>query len=106
MNTRELNLDGYRTELVVRIVDLKKMLGAGGDAGKMERSLRLLRQVEYALWRLERGRYGECVKCEGEVERQMLDDSPWAIFCGHCQGMVDMLQTEAKARRSAARQAA
>jgi hypothetical protein len=106
MNVRELNFDGYRTELVVRAVDLKRILSAGGDAGKMERSLRLLRQVEYALWRLERGRYGECVKCEGKVERQLLDDSPWAIFCGDCQGVVDMLQTEANARRSAARQAA
>jgi RNA polymerase-binding transcription factor DksA len=105
-NQRELNLDGYRTELVVRAADLKKVLGAGGDAGKMERSLRLLRQVEYALWRLERGRYGECVKCEGRVEPQVLDAMPWAIFCGNCQGMVDILQAEAEARRSATRQAA
>jgi RNA polymerase-binding transcription factor DksA len=72
----------------------------------MERSLRLLRQVEYALWRLERGRYGECVKCEGRVEPQVLDAAPWAIFCGNCQCMVDILQAEAEARRSAARQAA
>jgi hypothetical protein len=106
MNARELNLDGYRIELVVTAADLKKILGAGGDAGKMERSLRLLRQVEYALWRLERGRYGECVKCEGIVEPQVLDASPWAIFCGNCQGTVDILQAEAKARRGAARQAA
>ena len=106
MNTRELNLDGHRAELVVTVADLKKTLGAGGDAGKMERSLRLLRQVEYALWRLERGRYGECVKCEGRVEPEALDASPWAIFCGNCQGTVDILQAEAKARRSAAKQAA
>jgi hypothetical protein len=106
MNARELNLDGYRIELVVTAADLKKILGAGGDAGKMERSLRLLRQVEYALWRLERGRYGECVKCEGSVEPQVLDASPWAIFCANCQGTVDILQAEAKARRGAARQAA
>ncbi len=106
MNARELNLDGYRIELVVRAADLRKILAAGGDAGKMERSLRLLRQVEYALWRLERGRYGECVKCEGRVEPQVLDASPWAIFCGSCQGTVDILQTEARARRSAMGQAA
>lgn len=106
MNTRELNFDVYRAELVVRAADLKKTLAAGGDAGKMERSLRLLRQVEYALWRLERGRYGECVKCEGKVEQHVLDTSPWAIFCGNCQGVVDVLQAEARARRSAAREAA
>jgi RNA polymerase-binding transcription factor DksA len=106
MSIRELNLDIYRTELTIRAADLKKILDAGGDAGKMERSLRLLRQVEYALWRLERGRYGDCVKCEGNVEEQVLDASPWAIFCGDCQGAVDMLQAEAKARRGAVRQAA
>jgi RNA polymerase-binding transcription factor DksA len=106
MNTGELNLDGHRTDLVVTAADLKKTLSAGGDAGTMERSLRLLRQVEYALWRLERGRYGECVKCEGRVEPEVLHVSPWAIFCGNCQGTVDILQAEAKARRSAARQAA
>lgn len=106
MHTRELDLDGYRTELVVTVADLKKTLGAGGDAGKMERSLRLLRQVEYALWRLERGRYGECLKCEGRVEPEVLDASPWALFCGNCQGTVDILQAEVRARRSAVGKAA
>jgi len=106
MSAHELNLDGHRTELAVRAVDLKKILEAGGDAAKMERSLRLLRQVEYALWRLERGRYGECLKCEGKVERQVLDASPWAIFCGDCQGAVDILQAAAKARRSTVKRAA
>ncbi len=106
MSARELNFDVYKTELVVRVVDLKKTLDAGADAGRRESSLRLLRQVEYALWRLERGRYGECVKCEGRVERQVLDSSPWAIFCADCQGRVDVLQAEAKARRTASRQAA
>lgn len=106
MSTCDLNLDVHRTELIVRAADLKRILGAGGDAGKMERSLRLLRQIEYALWRLERGRYGECVKCEGKIEQEALDVSPWAIFCGDCQVTVDTLQAEAKARRNAARQAA
>jgi RNA polymerase-binding transcription factor DksA len=106
MSAGELNFDVYRIELTVRVVDLKKTLDVATDAEKRESSLRLLRQVEYALWRLERGRYGECVKCEGQVERQVLDSAPWAIFCGDCQGRVDILQAEATARRNAARQAA
>jgi RNA polymerase-binding transcription factor DksA len=106
MSVRELNFDVYKAELRVRAVDLKKILDVAVDAGKRESSLRLLRQVEYALWRLERGRYGECVKCEGQVERQVLDSAPWAIFCSECQGTVDILQAEAQARRSATKQAA
>ena len=90
----------------MRVVDLKKILDAATDPAQRETSLRLLRQIEYALWRLERGRFGECVKCEGQVERQVLDALPWAVFCDGCQRAVDILQAEAKARRSAARQAA
>ncbi len=106
MNARELNLNVYRAELTVRAGDLKKTLGTPLEAGRRERSLRLLRQIEYALWRLARGRYGECVKCEDYVERQVLDMTPWAIFCHNCQGIVDLLQTEAQARRNALKSAA
>jgi RNA polymerase-binding transcription factor DksA len=106
MSARELNLNVYRAELTVRAGDLKKTLGTPLEAGRRERSLRLLRQIEYALWRLSRGRYGECAKCEGYVERKLLDMAPWAIFCGNCQRTVDLLQAEAQARRNALKSAA
>ena len=100
MSARELNLDVYRSELTVRADDLKKTLSEPADTGDRKRFLRLLRQIEYALWRLERGRYGECVKCEGSVERHILDMAPWAIFCNNCQRVVDLLQGEAESRRN------
>jgi RNA polymerase-binding transcription factor DksA len=106
MNARELNWNVYRAELTIRAGDLKKTLDTTLEAGRRERSLRLLRQVEYALWRLARGRYGECVKCERDVERQVLDMAPWAIFCGDCQRTVDRLQAEAQARRNTLKPAA
>lgn len=105
-DTRELNLDRHRTELTARAGDLKKTLGAEAGAARRESSLRLLRQVEYALWRLERGRYGECVKCEERIDPQVLDVLPWVIFCSDCQRAVNVLQVEAHARRQAATQAA
>src|SRR4051812_17875840 len=71
MSARNLNLNRYRTGLTSRAGDLKKALRAE-LAGQKEASLRLLRQIEYALWRMARGRYGECVKCEGDVEPQRL----------------------------------
>jgi RNA polymerase-binding transcription factor DksA len=100
MSAHELNLNVFKAELTVRAGDLKKTLGAVLDAGRRERSLRLLRQIEYALWRLARGRYGECVKCERYVERKLLEMAPWAIFCGNCQRTVDLLQAEARTRRN------
>ena len=106
MNAHELNLNVYKAELTVRAGDLKKILGTVLEAGRRERCLRLLRQIEYALWRLARGRFGECVKCERYVERKLLDMAPWSIFCGNCQRTVDFLQTEARARRSAFESAA
>jgi len=106
MSARGLNLNVNRAELMVRARDLKKTLDTPLEAGRRERSLRLLRQIEYALWRLARGRYGECLKCENYVERQGLDRTPWAIFCGNCQRIVDLLQAEAQARRDALKSAA
>ena len=106
MSARELNLNVYRAELTVRAGDLKKTLATPLEAGHSARSLRLLRQIEYALWRLARGRYGECVKCEDYVERQLLDRTPWTIFCGNCQRIVDLLQAEAQARRNGLKSAA
>ena len=99
---RKLKLDEYRNELIGGAIELKKILDASGDSGKMESSLRLLRQIEYALWRMERGRYGACVKCEGEISEAVLGTTPWAIFCDDCQRTVNILQTEARARRHAA----
>jgi RNA polymerase-binding transcription factor DksA len=106
MSAHELNLNAYKAELTVRAGDLKKILGTVLEAGRRERCLRLLRQIEYALWRLARGRYGECVKCERYVERKLLDMTPWAVFCGNCQRTVDLLQAEAQARRNALASAA
>ena len=105
-SARKLNLDEYRNQLTGGARELKKILGTIVGTPKMESSLRLLRQIEYALWRMDRGRYGLCVKCDGEIDPAVLDAAPWAIFCADCQRTVDALQTQADARRRAIRRAA
>ena len=104
--TRELNLDEYRNQLTGGARELKKLLGTIAGTPKMESSVRLLRQIEYALWRMDRGRYGLCVKCDGEIDSVVLDAAPWAVFCADCQRTVDELQTQAETRRKAIRPAA
>jgi DnaK suppressor protein len=59
---------------------------------RMETAHRLLRQVEVALSRLQRGRYGRCLKCEEGIGLKRLSMAPWALFCLECQQGVDLLQ--------------
>src|SRR5512138_1925216 len=42
-------------------------------------------EVGRALQRLERGRFGTCVDCRGEVEWDRLLVNPAAARCWHCQ---------------------
>jgi DnaK suppressor protein len=73
---------------------------------RVENSYRLLRQIEAALLRMKRGRYGLCLKCEDEIEHKRLQALPWAMFCLHCQQAVDLLHDGARALRNEMRRAA
>ncbi|OFV97756.1 MAG: RNA polymerase-binding protein DksA [Acidobacteria bacterium RIFCSPLOWO2_12_FULL_54_10] len=45
----------------------------------------ILQLVQDALERLERGEYGICVHCNGEMQQKRLDAVPWARHCIDCQ---------------------
>src|SRR5215472_2898517 len=47
--------------------------------------MKLLREVEDALRRIERGTYGICHECEEEISSKRLDAVPWAKYCVTCQ---------------------
>ncbi len=49
------------------------------------RQIEELREVEDALGRIERGEYGVCIDCGGEIERERLDAQPTALRCIECQ---------------------
>jgi DnaK suppressor protein len=44
-----------------------------------------LKVLKEALQRLDRGTYGECAECGGEIERKRLEAIPWARYCVSCQ---------------------
>jgi len=46
---------------------------------------RMLRQVEGALDRLDRGEYGTCDHCREPIGAQRLKAVPWARYCVDCQ---------------------
>ena len=45
----------------------------------------LLIQIEEAMERLEKGKYGICIECETEIAEPRLQAVPWARFCIDCQ---------------------
>ncbi|MFD9043956.1 TraR/DksA family transcriptional regulator [Streptomyces bottropensis] len=45
----------------------------------------VLADVEAALERMDRGRYGTCHLCRGPVDRERLTIVPQARYCGRCQ---------------------
>ena len=47
--------------------------------------MKLLREVEDALRRIERGTYGICHACEEPISGKRLDAVPWAKYCVTCQ---------------------
>src|SRR2546423_12939630 len=44
-----------------------------------------LRFIQEALKTLERGQYGECVRCGNDINEKRLEAVPWATMCIRCQ---------------------
>ena len=63
----------------------------------LDRGYRLLRQIHAALGRINKGNYGQCLKCEIEILPNRLQAVPWAAFCVGCQESVDRLQEKVHA---------
>lgn len=61
-----------------RIRDAVRVAEAGRDHDE-------LRQVDAALERIGRGRYGECVDCGEDIAPTRLSAQPWAARCIGCQ---------------------
>lgn len=51
----------------------------------LDREAAELRDVEAALERLRGGRYGKCIECGGEIDRERLLVNPAAQRCIQCQ---------------------
>lgn len=50
--------------------------------------MKLLREVDDALRRVERGTYGVCHECDEPISGKRLDAVPWAKYCVACQEQV------------------
>jgi len=49
----------------------------------------IVRRIDAALDRIERGTYGNCVHCGNQVQKGRLQAVPWARHCIECQELQD-----------------
>ncbi len=50
---------------------------------------RFLQMVGEALKRIHDGSYGDCLNCDGEIERKRLEAVPWTRLCIRCQELEE-----------------
>jgi len=55
-----------------------------------EGDLARLRSIEEAMEALDRGQYGECIRCDGDINEKRLEVVPWATMCVRCQEEAEM----------------
>ena len=51
------------------------------DLGLRDRELAKLKEVEYALQKIELGTYGICEETDGPIEKKRLEKMPWTRLC-------------------------
>ena len=49
----------------------------------------IMRRIDEALDRIEKGEFGVCVECEKKMQTGRLDAVPWARHCIECQELQD-----------------
>ena len=57
-----------------------------------------LKFIEHAIKAMDRGDYGECVRCGEDINEKRLEAVPWATTCFRCQ---EETETKAEHTRSA-----
>ena len=55
-----------------------------------------LRSIQEALKAIDRGRYGECVRCGSDINEKRLIAIPWATLCIRCQEETEAEQTSSR----------
>jgi len=55
-----------------------------------EGDLARLRSIEKAMEALDRGQYGECIRCDDDIDEKRLEVVPWATMYVRCQQEAEM----------------
>jgi DnaK suppressor protein len=55
-----------------------------------------LRFIQEAIKALDRGQYGQCVRCAEDINKKRLEAVPWATLCIRCQEETEAEQTSSR----------
>src|SRR5947209_1305211 len=55
-----------------------------------------LRSIDQAMKALDRGQYGECVRCGNDINEKRLLAVPWAALCIQCQEETEMADASSR----------
>ena len=61
-----------------------------------ESDFQCLRFIQEALKALDRGQYGECVRCGEDINEKRLMAVPWATLCIRCQEETEKERTSSR----------
>src|SRR6185312_11030649 len=64
----------------------------------LSRDSHVTRQISGALERIADGSYGVCQHCDEEISSKRLKALPWAVYCIHCQDLIDRHEIEVEIR--------
>ena len=105
------NMDAYRIALLERQAALERSLRSRDDIvverapdeveaiqlaqerdlaiSEVDRETQQLRAIKSALDRLNDGTFGDCLRCDRQINEKRLAAVPWAAYCIACQEEVD-----------------
>ena len=55
-----------------------------------------LRFIQEAIKAIDRGQYGECVRCAKDINEERLEAVPWAMMCIRCQEETEAEHTSSR----------
>jgi len=80
-------------ELAGRVTDIAERsvatLLVDVDLAEITRDVQELREVEFAMQRLQEGSYGLCLDCEEPIDPERLQSLPSAVRCQSCQHRLE-----------------
>jgi DnaK suppressor protein len=104
-------LDRYRATLTARVTELERFtrhrdgitiersadqldeIQAASEralaVSNLDRESTQLRNIREALRRIQKGGFGTCQECDGDIHPKRLAAVPWAKYCIRCQESVD-----------------
>ena len=87
---RSSNRDEIQIENAAEDIDrLHQRMNREVVIRNLDRESRLLKSVEEALDRIRTCDFGNCLRCEEEIQERRLKAVPWASHCLGCQEKLD-----------------